>query len=145
MNEKKKAMKTAAEKRPPGKKGISAAKTVSIKDASNYLEEVAMCLKKGKLVVTQGDECCALALPDAKTLKLKIDVKQKKDKTKVEIGMTWQHLTESIEKNDLKISITEPVKMPPPAKPAVAAASAKKSPARKSAARAGKKAPAPKK
>lgn len=105
---KKEELVREASVRETGKKGISTEKIVSPGDAFTYLEEVAKCLKQGRLVVSRGGDSFVLDLPDTESVKLKLDVKQKKDKVKVEFGLTWQQMAAADDGEELRVSATAP-------------------------------------
>lgn len=67
---------------------VSLKQYVETKEAVRYLEELVKGLKAGCIEVRQGDESLVLTAPDM--LELEMEAKQKKDKSKFVLELSWK-------------------------------------------------------
>lgn len=67
---------------------ISSEQTLSIKDVIKYLEELTKSFKAGKVVVRQGDDFVNLDI--AETVAVEVEGKNKKDKAKFCLELSWR-------------------------------------------------------
>ena len=62
--------------------------TMSRDQLVTYLEDLAASLKEGNVCLAKGDESVVLELTD--TVKVAIEAKEKKDKCKLSLELTWR-------------------------------------------------------
>lgn len=67
---------------------ISSEQTLAVKDVINYLEELTRSFKEGKVVVKQGDDFVNLDI--AETVAVEVEGKNKKDKAKFSLELSWR-------------------------------------------------------
>lgn len=61
---------------------------VETKEAIKYLEDLVKGLKSGSIVVQHGEESVTLTPPDM--IELELEAKQKKDKSKFVLQLSWK-------------------------------------------------------
>lgn len=61
---------------------------VETKEAIKYLEDLVKGLKSGSIVVQHGEESVTLTPPDM--IELELEAKQKKDKSKFVLELSWK-------------------------------------------------------
>ena len=71
---------------------ISLKQMMEIKEAANYLQDLAKSIKKGKVVVQQGEDFVDLKMSD--TVTVKIEARIKKDKSKFKLDLYWRNMPE---------------------------------------------------
>lgn len=69
---------------------VSLKQYVETKEAVRYLEELVRGLKAGCIEVRQGEESLVLTAPDM--LELEMEAKQKKDKSKFVLELSWKSM-----------------------------------------------------
>ena len=69
------------------KQKIEVKRFVSYEEAVGYLEDLVKCFKERKIIVQQGDQ--SLTLLPAESVELEVEAKQKKDKSKVSLEISW--------------------------------------------------------
>ncbi len=93
---------------------VSFKQYVESKEALRYLEELVKGFKSGSIVIQQGEESVALTPPDM--VELEVEAKQKKDKSKFVLELSWKTAPAVAEESKGCCSDADP--MVPAAKPA---------------------------
>lgn len=68
---------------------------VETKEAIKYLEDLVKGLKSGTIVIQHGEESVTLTPPDM--VELELEAKQKKDKSKFVLELSWKSLPATAE------------------------------------------------
>jgi amphi-Trp domain-containing protein len=71
-----------------GKTEITSKEVMDLERAIQFLSELTENLRSGEAVLSHGEE--TLVIRPAKTVKVKTSVKQKKDKTSLEVKLSWE-------------------------------------------------------
>ena len=87
-------------------KKISFKAQLDLDQAIAYLEDIAKCLKDGKLCAQQGDDFITLS-PD-KDVFFELESSRKKDKESINIEIRWRKGGVIPQPEDFKISTSEP-------------------------------------
>ncbi|MBF0509720.1 MAG: amphi-Trp domain-containing protein [Deltaproteobacteria bacterium] len=73
-----------------------------------YLEGLVEGFKAGKIVLVQGDQILEMTVPEV--VQVEVEAKQKKDKAKFALELTWFQVSDSDEFDPVKISGQNPEK-----------------------------------
>ncbi|MFP4167769.1 MAG: amphi-Trp domain-containing protein [Desulfonatronovibrionaceae bacterium] len=94
-----------------GKNKIQNKSSMDLKEVITYLEELTKGFKQGKIVVQQGEEFLSLLPPES--VQVEVEAKQKEDKEKFSLELSWVPVTSGSEESEIKITQKEPVVSPP--------------------------------
>lgn len=74
------------------KQSVSLEKTMGLKEAISYLEELVVSLKVGRIEVVEGEKRVILCPPSI--LDMEVEAKVKKDKQKFALELSWKNQSE---------------------------------------------------
>jgi amphi-Trp domain-containing protein len=96
-------------------KKIGYKRMIETSEVVTYLEALARSFRIGRLAVEHGEKAVNLEIPPA--VVLEIEAKQKKDKAKLEIEISWKHALDEDGAKAISISSESPSddEEPPPA------------------------------
>lgn len=75
-------------------------------EVSGYLEDLAISLRSGKIVVEQNGNFASLNIPES--LEIELEVRQKKEKGSISIEISWKEHRTVSEPAGIRISSEEP-------------------------------------